>query len=104
MEMPFGVSQSGYSNELNWIIKRLLLEGFQVAQASKAGLHGHWIDYRMDEGILRMYPSVDDPHGSDSMFYGARHWGAHVAISMIDIWVIPPQWIQNLHQIGDRKS
>jgi len=93
-------SQSGYANELLWLIKRLLLEGFPVAQASKAGLHGHWIDYRMDEGTLRMYPSVDDPHGSDSMFYGARHWGAHVAISMIDIWVIPPQWIQNLHQIG----
>jgi len=93
-------SQSGYANEVDWLIRRLLLEGFQVAQASKAGLGGHWIDYRMDEGILRMYPSIDDPHGSDSMFFGARHWGAHVAISMIDIWVIPPQWINSLHQMG----
>lgn len=86
--------------ELNWLMRRFLLEGFPVAQASKAGLSGHWIDYRMDEGVLRMYPSIDDPHGSDSMFYGARHWKANVVISMIDQWVVPPQWINNLHQIG----
>lgn len=93
-------SQSGYSVELDWLIRRFLLEGFQVAQAAKAGLGGHWIDYRMDEGTLRMYPSVDDSHASDAMFYGARHFGANVAISMIDVWVIPPQWIQSLKSIG----
>lgn len=91
---------SGYAVFLDWLIRRLLLEGFPVAQASKAGLSGHWIDYRMDEGTLRMYPSVDDPHGSDTMFYGARHFGANVCISMIDQWVVPPQWIQNLKQLG----
>ena len=95
-------SQSGYAVFLDWFIRRLLLEGFQVSQAAKAGLAGHWIDYKMDEGTLRMYPSVDDPHASDSMFYGARHWGAHVAISMIDVWVIPPQWIQQLKSLGCR--
>jgi len=93
-------SRSGYANELLRLIRRFLLDGWQVAQASKAGLSGHWIDYQMPEGTLRMYPSVDDPHGSDTMFYAARHFGAQVVISMIDIWVIPPQWIQNLHQIG----
>lgn len=93
-------TQSGYAVELDFLIRRFLLEGFQVAQAAKAGLHGHWIDYRMDEGTLRMYPMVDDPHGADTMFYGARNFGANVCISMIDQWVIPPQWIQNLHQIG----
>jgi len=101
MAMPFGAKiQSGYGVEQEFLVRRLLREGFQVAQAAKAGLHGHWIDYRMDEGTLRMYPQVDDPHGSDSMFYGARHFGAHVAISMIDTWVIPPQWVQQLKQIG----
>src|SRR3990167_7018057 len=93
-------SRSGYANELTHLIRRFLLDGWQVAQATKAGLSGHWIDYQMPEGTLRMYPSVDDPHGSDTMFYAARHFGAQVVISMIDIWVIPPQWIQNLHQIG----
>ena len=95
-------SQSGYAVELDWLIRRFLLEGFQVAQAAKAGLAGHWIDHKMDEGTLRMYPGVDDPHASDSMFYGARHFGANLAISMIDVWVIPPQWIQNLKSIGCR--
>ena len=75
-------------------------EGFQVAQATKAGLSTHWIDYKMDEGVLRMYPSVDDPHGSDTLFYGARHFNAHLAISMIDIWVIQPQYIQELKKLG----
>ena len=93
-------SQSGYSVELDWLIRRFMLEGFQVAQAAKAGLHGHWIDYRIDEGTLRMYPGIGDPHGSDTMFYGARHFGANVAISMIDAWVLDPQWINNLHSIG----
>lgn len=93
-------TQSGYSVETDWLVRRLLLEGFPVAQASKAGLGGHWIDYTLPEGIVRMYPSVNDPHGSDAMFFGARHWGANVAISMIDIWVIPPEWINHLHEIG----
>src|SRR3990167_2973219 len=95
-------SQSGYAVELDWIIRRLLKEGFQVAQAAKAGLHSHWIDYRMDEGTLRMYPQVDDPHGSDSMFYGAKHFGAHLVISMIDIWVLNPQFIQQIKQMGTK--
>src|SRR3990167_3240791 len=103
MAMPFGAKiQSGYGVEQEFLIKRLLREGFQVAQAAKAGLHGHWIDYRMDEGTLRMYPQIDDPHGSDTMFYGARHFGANVVISMIDTWVIPPQWIQQLKTIDCR--
>ena len=93
-------AQSGYSCEMDFLIRRLLKEGFQVAQASKAGLNGHWIDYRMDEGTLRMYPQVDDPHGSDTMFYGARHFKANVAISMIDTWVINPDWIRNLKSLG----
>ena len=86
--------QSGYSMELSFIMRRLMADGWQVAQAAKAGLHSHWIDYNG----LRMYPMVDDPHGSDTLFYGAKHFNAHVAISMIDIWVIPPQWIQQLKQ------
>src|SRR3990167_5980116 len=101
MAMPFGAKiQSGYGVEQEFLIKRLLREGFQVAQAAKAGLHGQWIDYKIDEGTLRMDPQVDDQHGADSMFYGARHFGANVVISMIDQWVIPPQWIQNIHQLG----
>ena len=93
-------SQSGYGCEMDWIIRRLLKDGWQVAQSAKAGLHGHWIDYRMDEGTLRMYPMLDDQHGSDMLFYGAKHFGAHIAISMIDIWVIQPQFIQQLKQNG----
>jgi len=85
---------------MDWIIRRLLKDGWQVAQSAKAGLHGHWIDYRMDEGTLRMYPMLDDQHGSDMLFYGAKHFGAHIAISMIDIWVIQPQFIQQLKQNG----
>jgi len=54
----------------------------------------------MDEGTLRMYPSVNDPHGADTMFYGARNFGAKLAISMIDVWVIDPGYIQSLHNIG----
>lgn len=95
-------SQSGYAVELDWLIRRLLKDGWQVAQASKAGLHGHWIDYKMDEGTLRMYPAIDDPHGSDTLFYGAKHFGAHVAISMIDTWVITQNWLQQLKQLGCR--
>ena len=93
-------SQSGYGVELDWIIRRLLKEVFQVAQSAKAGLTGHWLDHRLDEGTLRMYPQLDDPHGSDMLFYGAKHFGAHIAISMIDIWVIQPQFIQQLKQHG----
>ena len=93
-------SQSGYAVELTWLIKRLLKEGFAVAQATKAGLSTHWIDYKLDEGVLRMYPSIDDPHGSDTLFYGARHFNAHLAISMIDIWVMQPQFLQQLKQLG----
>ena len=95
-------SNSGYGVELDFLTRRLLLEGFQVAQASKAGLTGHWIDYRMDEGTLRMYPSINDPHGSDTLFFGARHFGAKLAITMLDLWVIDPQWINNLKGIGCR--
>ena len=94
-------SQSGYGVEIDLLVRRLLLEGFQVAQIAKAGLYGHWIDYPLPEGTLRMYPTIDDPHGaSDAMFYGARHWGANVVISMIDVWVINPQFIQSLKQLG----
>ena len=92
--------QSGYSTELDWLMRRFLKEGFQVAQATKGGLAGHWIDYPLTEGNLRMYPTWEDPHGSDMMFYGARHFGAKLAISMIDVWVIPIPHIQNLKQLG----
>lgn len=93
-------SQSGYGNELDWLMRRFLADGWQVAQAAKAGLLGHWIDYRLDEGVLRMYPSINHPHGSDIMFHGAKHFGAHVAISMIDVWVIENEHLNALSQIG----
>ena len=79
--------QSGYSVEMDWLIRRFLLEGFQVAQVAKAGVYNHWVDFPLPEGNLRMYPPINDPNFcSDSMFYSARHWGAHIVIPMIDIW------------------
>ena len=89
-------AESGYSVEIKWIIERLVADGWQIAQASKSGLHNSVIDY---QGV-RIYPAVDDPHGSDTLFYGARHFGAHLAISMIDMWVINPQFLQQLKQLG----
>jgi len=91
-------AESGYSVEIKWIIERLVADGWQIAQASKSGLHNSVIDY---QGV-RIYPAVDDPHGSDTLFYGARHFGAHLAISMIDMWVINPQFLQQLKQLGVR--
>ncbi len=89
-------SASGYAVELSWLMRRLLKEGFPTAQAAKAGLIGHWIDYNG----LRMYPSINDPHGSDSYFYGAQHFNAHVVITMIDVWVLDPNFLQQIKNAG----
>ena len=94
-------THSGYSVQMDWLIRRFLLEGFQVAQVAKAGVYNHWVDFPLPEGNLRMSPPINDPNFcSDSMFYSARHWGAHIVIPMIDIWGIDPTWINNTKQLG----
>src|SRR3990167_9536030 len=63
-------THSGYSVQMDWLIRRFLLEGFQVAQVAKAGVYNHWVDFPLPEGNLRMYPPINDPNFcSDSMFY-----------------------------------
>lgn len=85
-------TQSGYGVELNWLIKRLRDDGWNQAVSCFYGLQGQPIEW---EGI-KMFPQMNNPWGSDSMYFHGQEWGADVIITLQDVWTLDPQFLSKI--------
>src|SRR3990167_4798376 len=87
-------SGSGYAVETRDILTRLKKDGWQFAVVANHGVESHPVDI---EGI-KHYPRIGDLHGSDAILHHAQDFGAHVVFSMLDMFIIQPQYLAELQK------
>ena len=85
-------TKSGYANQTNEILYRLLKDGWPVACSCFYGLQGGIIEING----LRCYPVMDDPYGTDACYHHAKHWKADVVIPFQDSWPMNPDLLRQL--------
>jgi len=83
---------SGYGVFTRDLLYRLLKDGWDVAESAFVGLEGAPITL---EG-LKIYPKLNEPFGTDSMFANSKHFQADVTFAMQDIWTLNPQILNQI--------
>lgn len=81
---------TGYGNQTKVFVPRLQRLGHEMSISAFYGLQGGVIRYN---GIP-VYPVCKHPYGQDVMTAHAVHAGAEMIISLLDIWVVQPQFLQ----------
>lgn len=82
-------TQSGYGVELDYLVKRLNADGWKQAVSCFYGLQGQPIEI---DGV-KMFPQMNNPWGSDAMYFHGKEWGANVYITLQDVWTLDPQFL-----------
>ncbi len=97
-------SNSGYGIEMRDVLYRLVEDGWPIAISAFYGVQGGpaYIEYpshlnpRLKGLQIKHYPQMSEAWGSDGMYFHGKDWGAHVALSMQDVWVLDPQYLSKL--------
>src|SRR3990167_565332 len=79
-------SYSGYGTFSKDIIKRIIADGWPIAEIAWWGLQGHPINYENH----KIYPVMRHVYGSDALVAHSRDWQANVVFAMQDIWALDP--------------
>lgn len=87
-------TQSGYATESRDILTRLKKDRWDFAVVANHGVESQSVDI-MD---IKHYPRMGDPNGSDAILHHAINFGAHVVFTMLDIWIIQVQYLQELRK------
>jgi len=85
-------TQSGYGVELDYLVKRLNADGWKQAVSCFYGLQGQPIEI---DGV-KMFPQMNNPWGSDAMYFHGQEWGANVIITLQDVWTLDPQFLSKI--------
>ena len=97
-------ANSGYSIEMRDILYRLVEDGWPVAISAFSGLDGGPTDIaypsqlnpRFKNLIIKHYPRMGEPYGSDGMYFHGRDFKANAVFSMQDIWTLDPSFLSKI--------
>lgn len=90
LDAPWSVT--GYGQQTALLAPRLRDAGHEVAISAFWGLAGGPLAW---EGIP-VYPSGNDLYGNDILAGHARHFGADLVITLMDMWVLSPDLLSSL--------
>lgn len=85
-------SFSGYGVFTKDILKRMVADGWPVAEIGWFGLQGHPIEYNNH----KVYPAMRHTFGSDALVHHSRDFGANVIFAMQDVWALDPNDLKQL--------
>lgn len=91
-------TNSGYAVQTRDLMRRFIKDGWNTALLGFSGLDGSPISF---EGYP-VYGKMQDPFGSDAMYFHGKHFGANVIIPMLDAWVIQPNFLQQINNEGGK--
>jgi FkbM family methyltransferase len=89
-------ANTGYGVQARHLLPRLKALGHEVAQFAWYGLQGATIE----AGDIRVYPGYIDPWGLDVITGHIEHFKADLLISLQDIWVLPENYQELVHDGG----
>lgn len=85
---------TGYGIQAKYVLPRLAKLGHEPGCFAWYGLEGAMFAVNMDGVSVPVYPKHNDPLGRDVIGAHARHFKADVVITLMDIWVLPPNYQQ----------
>ena len=80
-------ASTGYGNQTKLFVQRLQAEGHELGISAFYGLQGAILNL----GPIPVYPKGMTDYGTDVLAAHATHFGADIAISLIDAWVMDAQ-------------
>ena len=86
---------TGYGVQAKYILPRLAKMGHETAVFAWYGLEGAMFAINLDGVSIPVYPKHNDSLGRDVIGAHAKHFGADVVVTLMDIWVLP-QNFQNV--------
>ena len=100
-------SNSGYGVFSRDLLFRMLRDGWQVAQTANWGVQGYpvyihgedVIDDRFKGLKLKVYPTMNDPYGTDGLSEHGRDFGANVHFVMLDMQTQNPQILSQIKNL-----
>jgi len=84
---------SGYGVHMRELLYAFIRDGWPTAQIAYYGLEGASLDLNG----LKIYPKMSDTWGTDAMIHHSKDYGANVVFTMMDVWVLNPQALKQLH-------
>lgn len=81
-------AHTGYGVQAKYLLPRFRALGHEVAQFAWYGLQGA----KVQMGDILIYPCGYNAWGNDIIGAHAAHFRADVVISLMDIWVLPPNY------------
>ena len=85
-------SNSGYGVETQYILKRMVREGWVVGESAFYGLDSFPIEL---DGI-KVYPKMADVFGSDALFFHSNDFKADISFTMQDVWPLQADFLTKL--------
>jgi glycosyltransferase involved in cell wall biosynthesis len=89
-------ASSGYSQQTQDIKKKLLESGWDGSNLSFINTAGQYGYKEVDKDGILNFPTMDHVQGSDAMIHHMKRWGGDIIISLLDIWVLNPQDLQQV--------
>ena len=101
-------TNSGYAVFTRDLLFRLLKRGYDFSCIGFFGVDGYhtWmhgedlLDDRFKGTKLKVYPKMAEPYGGDALVEHSRHNGIQVAFTMLDLFSLAPQYLENLTKLG----
>lgn len=95
---------SGYGMQGRYLLPRLVDAGHTLGMFAWYGLEGgmQTITLPTKNGAgypMPIYPKIADPYGNDVIELHARHFGADVVITLMDVWVLHNHGKKNMRWI-----
>lgn len=87
---------TGYSSQTRVFVPRLQKMGHEMATIAWYGVEGGMLNWN---GIP-VYPKGYHDYGADVLVPHAKHFGADIAVTLIDSWVLPPSLMQGTRWVS----
>ena len=96
-------TNSGYAVFSQQLLSRMLEDGWPVRHIAFWGLEGYPVDIDMGQfndrfrgKILKTYPRMEDPYGSDGLVLHGKEAQPDVTFTMQDIWTLNTQFLPQI--------
>lgn len=87
-----GVNPTGYGQQTALFVPLLASLGHEVAISAFHATHGAATEWNGH----KVYPGGHDSYGADVLRQHARHFGADLVITLMDVWALEPEAVRGL--------
>ena len=91
-------TNSGYAVEARDLMRRFIKDGWPCGLIGFSGHEGSPISF---EGYP-VYGKMNEPFGTDAMYFHGKHFQAQVIIPFLDAWTLNPQFLQMINNEGGK--